>query len=242
MRDKVKGVLSILIMLGSFQMMLKTKYHYALGDYVLEFIGLNPWTGNHSGIHLTVLYFGGIFLIGIFLVEKFAVDRLHISRRRVFLIFVVCMTVISLTSTMVAKNIKKNSSELLAIGYNSKDSNISYKFEDKKYVEFVAEFELINYSDVKKIFNISIDSPYFRKNGIKEISFQTFDGEEANFELESNEAKFFSLNMNNYKVSGGNELQNGSGTGIIEEIVLTNNNGSKVRLYMNNFFGIELGK
>ena len=242
MNNKVRGGLSIFLMSIFFYMMVTTRYTHALGDYVIEFIGLKSWTGNYSGTHLTVIYFGILFIIGLFLVEKFAVGGLNISRRRVFFIFVVLMTVFSLTTGIVAKNIKKNSSGLLAIGYNSDTSSMNYRCEENKYVEFIAEFELTNYSDVKKIFNISIDSPYFRNDGIKEISFYTFEGELAIFELESNETKSFSLSLNDFKVSGGRKLQNGSGSGSIAEILLTDNNGNRVRLEKNNFWGIAINK
>lgn len=55
MNDKVKGGLSILFMAITFYMMVTTKYTRALGDYILEFVGLKSWTGDYSGIHLTTL-------------------------------------------------------------------------------------------------------------------------------------------------------------------------------------------
>jgi len=36
-------------------MMKTTTYTRALGDYVLEFIGLKSWSGKLAGTHLTVL-------------------------------------------------------------------------------------------------------------------------------------------------------------------------------------------
>lgn len=242
MNNKVKGGLSILLMSVTFYMMITTKYTHALGDYILEFIGLKSWTGDYSGVHLTVIYFGILFMIGLFLVEKYAIAGLNIRRRSVFFIFVALMTVFSLITGMTARNIKKNSSGLLAIGYNSSGSSMNYRSEDNKFVEFTAELELTNYSNEKKTFYLSIDSPFYREDGIEEISFYTLDGKPAIFELESNETKSFSLSLDNYNIVGGREFQNGSENGIIEEIVLTNHKGNKVRLDSTNFFGIELSK
>ena len=71
MGDKVKGVLSIFFMAVTFFMMVTTKYTHALGDYILEFIGLKSWTGDYSGTHLTVIYFGVLFIISLFVVGKY---------------------------------------------------------------------------------------------------------------------------------------------------------------------------
>lgn len=242
MNNKVKGGLSILLMSVTFYMMITTKYTHALGDYFLEFIGLRSWTGNYSGSHLTVIYFGILFFIGFFLVEKYIIGSLNIRRRSVFFIFIALMIVFSTITGMTARNIKKNSSGLLAIGYNSKGSSIYYRFEDNKLIEFTAKFELANYSNEKKTFYLSIDSPFYREDGIEEISFYTFDGTRAIFQLEGNETKSFFLSSNSYDIVGGRELQNGSESGTIEEIILTSDKADKVRLDSNNFFGIELSR
>lgn len=64
---KVKGILSLIFMTLSFFMMMDTKYNKALGDYVVESIGLKSWSAIDTGFHLTIIYFGILFLIGIFL-------------------------------------------------------------------------------------------------------------------------------------------------------------------------------
>jgi len=242
MSNKVKGGLSIFLMSVTFYMMLTTKYTNALGDYLLEFIGLRSWTGDYSGTHLTVIYFGILFMISLFIVKKYAIYDLNISRRKVFIIFVALMIVFSSITGMVARNIKKNSTGLLTIGYNSSGSSMNYKSKDYKYVEFTAEFELTNYSNKKKTFYITIDSPFYREDGIEEITFYTYDGERAVFELLSNETKFFSLSLDDYNVVGGRVYQNGYGSGTIQEIVLSNDSGNKVKLDSKNFFGIEISK
>jgi hypothetical protein len=143
---------------------------------------------------------------------------------------------------MTARNIKKNSSGLLTIGYNSKDSRLDYKAEENKFVEFTAEIELTNYSNEKKTFHLMIDNPFFREDGIAEINFYTFEGKQAIFELNSYETKSYLLSLDKYHIVGGREFQSGAGSGMIQEIVLMNDKGNKVRLDSNNFFGIELGR
>ena len=149
MTNKVKGILSILFMSVTCYMMITTKYTHALGDYVLEFIGLKSWTDDYSGTHLTVLYFGVLFIIGLFLVDKYAKNGLNIKGRTVFIIFVALMFMFTSITGMTARTIKTYSSGLLTIGYNSNGSSMNYKSDDKEFVEFTAEFKLTNYSKEK---------------------------------------------------------------------------------------------
>lgn len=240
MNNKTKSGILIFLMSITFYMMITTPYTHALGDYVLEFIGLRAWTGDYSGNHLTIIYFGILFMILLHLVGKYVIDDLNIRIRSVFLIFVVLVTVFYSITGMTASNIKKNSSGLLSIGYNPAHSSMDYRYEDNKFVEFTAEFELTNYSDEKKTFYLSIDSSFYREDGIDPISFYNFDGERAVFELEGNETKSFLLSLDNYNVVWDRNLQGGSGSGIVEEIVLSSDKYNKVRIGNKNFFGFEL--
>lgn len=102
MSNKIKGGVAIFLMSLLFYMMITTKYTYALGDYILEFIGVKSWTGNYSGFHLTIVYFGVPFIISLFIVEKYAVDLLNLRRTRVFLIFIALMTLFYLITGVIA--------------------------------------------------------------------------------------------------------------------------------------------
>jgi hypothetical protein len=222
--------------------MVTTPYTHALGDYILEFIGLKSWTGDYSGTHLTIFYFGTLFLIGLFLVRKYAIGALNMRSRNVFIIFVAIMIIFASFTGITARIIKKYSSGLLAIGYNSKDSSLNYRSDAKGFVEFAAEFELTNYSLEKKTFHITIDDFSYREDGTDVINIYTFDGEWATFELDSKETKFFSLSLDNYNVIGGIGNQYRSGDGVISALILRDDTGNKVKLEDKKFFGLELGR
>lgn len=82
MSNKLKGVFSIFFMTITSYMMITTNYTHALGDYVLQFFGLRAWTGDYSGTHLTVFYFGILFFISLFFVEKYVIDEKGLNIRR----------------------------------------------------------------------------------------------------------------------------------------------------------------
>lgn len=241
MKSKIKGGFSILLMSLIFYCMITTKYTHALGDYIVEFVGLNSWTGDYSGVHLTIIYFAIPFIISLLEVERHVIS-MNISRIHVFLVFIVLMTIFYLLTGLIVSNIKKNSPGLLSIAFNPENSSINYSTKDKEIVEFSAQFELINYSNEKRTFYISIDRSSYRQDGIEAISFYTINGEKAVFQLEGNETKIFSLNLNDYKVVGGRRFQNGSESGTIDDILLTDDEGDKVTLNRNNGFIAELSR
>ena len=119
MNNKVKAGLSMLLMCGSALMMKENKNMGSLGDYFLKFVGLKAWSKGDVGLHLTVVYFGILFVIGLLLVNKYVVEGLKIEKIKVFLIFVVVMTVLSSITQKGITTFKKYSLGLLAIGFNS---------------------------------------------------------------------------------------------------------------------------
>src|SRR5699024_10451251 len=107
MNDRMKAWLSIFFMTLCYHLMRTTTYSRALGDYILEFMGLNSWTGDYSGTHLTVVYFGILFLIMIVLVDRYAIKRLDYSKIRVFITFIILLKLFSLITALSVESIKK---------------------------------------------------------------------------------------------------------------------------------------
>lgn len=239
--NKIKAIGSILLMAISFFMTITTKYIRALGDYVLEFFGIQSWTGENTGLHLTVIYFGILFILSLYLVWKYVVDEFNIRRGYILLIFILLMTFFTLFTNITVKNIKKNSNGIFAIGYNyHNQSKVEYNSKDYKYTDFKAEFELTNYSDSKKSFYISIDSPYYRDENVSPIDIYDKDGTKAIFELEGREKRRFIIDIKDYDIVGGLELLNGSGEGIIPEIIISDNEGNRLRLDHEDIFGNKI--
>lgn len=224
----------------SFYMMITTKYTHALGDYVLEFIGLKSWTAEYSGIHLTIFYFSILVILGLYLVRKYVIDGLGIRTRNVIFLFIAFITIFSLVTNAAVISIKKHSNGLLSVGYNSRNSKMDYKSEVMKYTEFNAEIQMTNYGNKSKEFYLTIDSPFYRKEGIKHIDIFTKDGNRAIFRLNADETKTLKINLDEYVIKGGRLSLNGSG--IIDEIILTDMQGNIIRLDDNNFFGIEISR
>lgn len=223
-------------------MMLKTRYTRALGDYVLEFSGLKSWTNEYSGIHLTIFYFGTLTILGLYLVRKYVVIKLGIRRRNVILLFIAFITIFSFVTNITVVNMKKHSDGLKSVGFNSKNSRIEFQSREMEYTDFNAEIHMINYGDQGKEFYLTIVSPFHRRDGIMHIDIFTKDGNRAVFKLNSNETKIFRINLNEYKICGGNFLLNGGGNGIIQEVILTDTKGNSIRLNDDNFFGVEIGR
>ena len=240
--NKIKGIIAIFFLSISFYMMKTTTYTRALGDYVLEFIGLKSWSGEFRGMHLTVIYFGILTIVLLYVVLNFAVGKCGIRKRWVLLLVIVFINMFSFITNGVAKNIKRNSDGLGTIGLNSENSKMEYKSKDMQYTKFNAEIELVNYGDESKEFSMTIDDLYYKEDGIKDIDIFTKDGKKTVFKLEGNETEIFRINLDEYKILGGRVSQNGGGNGVIEDIILTDENNNKIKLDKNNFFGVELSE
>lgn len=221
-------------------MMITTKYIHSLGDYVLEYIGLNSWTGEYTGTHLTIIYCVILSFLGIILVQKYVIKDLKIRPPNVLLIFIALVTVFTIVTNTTVLSIKRNSDGLLSIGYTSENSTISYKSKDKKYTEFNAEIEMTNYGKETKKFYLTIISPFTRYEQHELINIYTKDGDKAVFTLDSKETRVFKINLSDYNIDGGMLPMNGSGSGRGIEIILSDTEGNAIRLDDNNFFGVVI--
>lgn len=201
--NKIKGIIGIFFLSISFYMMKTTTYTRALGDYVLEFIGLRSWSGELTGMHLTVIYFGVLTIILLYVVLKFAVEEWGIRKRWVLLLVIVFINLFSFINDATVRNIKKNSNGLRTIGFNAENSKIEYQSKDMKYVKFNAEIEIVNYGNESKEFYMTINDLDYREDGLNGIDICTKDGKKAIFELEGNENEVFKINLDEYKILGG---------------------------------------
>jgi len=239
MKNKKIAKLSIFMLSLTFFMMVDTKYHRALGDYILEFIGLESWTGNQGGFHLTIVYFGILFFMSLYFVGKYAIEKEKISSMKIFIFFVIIVYMIYTTTAFMAKSIKRNSEGLYSIAYLSENSELEYRSIENKITEFNASFTLENYSKKSKTFNISIDSPWVRRNGISPIEIYDLNGSKVSFYLMGNERRTFHINLEKYKINGGMRFSSGGFRGDISEIVLSNDDNEKVYLKGDGFFLIK---
>lgn len=124
---KIKGSIVIFFLSISFYIMKTTTYTRALGDYVLEIIGLKIWSGKLTGTHLTVIYFGVLTLILLYVVLKFAVEKWGIRKRWALLLVIVFINLFSFITDATVRNIKKNSNGLRTIGFISENSKMEYQ-------------------------------------------------------------------------------------------------------------------
>lgn len=239
----IKGVLLIFFLSITYYMTITTTYTRALGDYVIEFLGLKSWSGNnYMGTHLTAIYFGILTLILMALVFRFVADEWKIKKRWVFLLIFLFVYIFSYITDAAVIKIKKNSDGLKTISYNYEKSKIEYQSRDMNYTKFNAEIEMTNYGNERKQFYIKINDLHNKEDGLNGIDVLTKDGNKAVFELEGNETMIFSINLNDYKISGGRASKNGGGSVTIKDLVLTDENNNKIRLDKNNFFGTELNE
>lgn len=240
MKRYAQAALAIVFMTLTVFMMMETRSIGALGDYALEALGLRSWTGDGTGFHLTILYFGALFLVSLGLVRKYAVEAIPLSKRTIFIWFVVLMILFFNASGAIAQSIKANSPGLLAIGYNAESSRLEYRRESNAYTAFEAKFHLTNYSDTSQSFTLSIPVPYGNPESPTPIRLHTPEGGETVYRLRPHESRIFHLTLADCIPVGGPLMQDGGGSGTIQSLILTNEQGSTVCLTNRDFWGTLL--
>lgn len=237
MSKKRKAYLPVLIMSVLFFMMIDTRYARPLGDYVFEFLGLNSWTGDQTGLHLSVIFFGVVFLVAIQFVQKYAMDELNMSWKRIVVYSFGLTSFFSFATGIVAKSIKANAGGLLAIGIE-KRSNLSYEFNGERYTQYDVDITLKNYSNEEQAFYLILDDPA----GMGSAQLYNVDGDEKFFRLQGKEQKTFSITAENAQLKEMNlpDYDWASGNGSIDRLILSNESGEKVQMTDSNFIGETL--
>lgn len=239
MIKKIKGFLSIFFMSLAFFMMVDTRYVRPLGDYVVEFIGLSSWTGDQTGLHLSVIYFAIIFIGLILLVQKYAIKDLAIQARTVFIYFIGLNLLFTLMISGVVRTIKGNSEGLLAIGIEQK-SDLTYEFNGKRYIQYDLDITLKNYSDIEQTFYLTVDE----RDGMGSAQLKSLDTADELFHLSGNEQRRFFLTAEHvvFEAVDLPDYDWANGTGRIDRLILSNERGEKVQLEDRDFLGINLVK
>jgi hypothetical protein len=241
---RINGLLSLIFMTLSFFMMQNTKYSKALGDYILEFIGLKSWTDGDTGTHLTVIYFGVLFLIGLYFVTVNVVVGWNKRRRVVLLYSVVLLLIYNFFISSIFVLIKSNSDGLLSIGFeNTNDSYLEYTSIDKNKIDyFKIKFELKNYSSEEKSFSIQLVNTYLEEYNSGLLIIYKKNGNIAVFSLLPNEAKEFVITTSDYYLEEGinSDVNVNSFRGSIDRIILSDQQGNEIYLDNREFFGITV--
>lgn len=162
--NKTKGIGAIFFLAISVHLMVTTRYAYALGDYLLLWLGLRPWSGRFTGTyflgtHYTIFYFGILSILALILVKKYAFQKANIRGRNIFIIFVILLCALNFLTNATVKIVKANSEGLKVMGIDNTDSFMDCQFKDGEFVEVRAEIELTNYSDNLVEFRMKLIKP-----------------------------------------------------------------------------------
>lgn len=236
MSGKTKGYLWMLITSLSFYMCLDTRYSPALGDSVLNFLGLKAWSGGDKGLHITLIYFGIIILYGYFSMTKYWIIPYKVQRKKILTIFIVLVMLIHFIFIGLLIGIKSNSNELLSIGMlRGNTGKYSIRYKDNEIQKFEIEFELINYSSETQKFGIE----FTRYNSDDNITVYDSNGELAIFELGGKESRKFNIDLEDYLLSGSDIEAGGTGSfsGSIDNIFLIDEEKDVVKIGKDDFLG-----
>lgn len=238
MKNKLKAIASLLLMATSLFVMIDTKHFNAVGDTLLKSVGIAPWTGDHTGIHMTVIYFGIVFLLSFPLVRIFFMARYKKSLSHVLVILAILITGMTQMTEMTINRIKADSDGVYSIEYLEEGSYFEYSYDEGKLIDLVVLFTLKNHSQEDRDFKVSLDSNWMRNERDGYIKILNKDGSFATFNLHGKEEETFAMTLLNYNLSD-NRVFTGRGGGEIKNLIIEDAN-HRIKLSDDYFFGLEL--
>lgn len=230
------------LMLMSFIMMFDTKYLRAPGDYLLGAIGLKAWTGHMSGIHLTVVYFGILFIVSLVLIEKHIVQTNIMKWKKVCLLLGIGTCAYVVIGSTSVQLVMRNSDTITSIEYQSEIGHLDFQKEEDVFTDFKIDFKLYNYSKEERLFFIDIDSSWRREDGKPPIQIFDSNGERAVFYLSGEEERVFHLTEADYQLSDGRREGHYSSNGILDELILTDMEGRFIVLTHDKSYNLRLSQ
>ncbi len=235
-KNKVKAIGSILLMAVSIILMKESPRYGALGDYLLEAMGIASWTSDNTGGHLTVIYLLVVLMFSIIFTRIYVIDHYKVKWSSALFYVIVLISLMSHVVDSVITNIKSDADGLQSIEYIDEGNVFEYKWRDGVLEDFVMVFTLKNYSDEDHDFLVTIDSRWMRGDGLDPIQILNKDGTVASFSLFEHQEKTFVITPYKYTYSGGKTFDNGGGNSSIQEVILTSDD-QEVKLSNNDFFG-----
>lgn len=227
MKKKIKSYGLIIVLAIIFYLMLSTPHSRALGDIVLELIGLKAWTDGYNGMHLTVIYFGIIFFIVYMLYKRITIDESNKKIKHKLLLFICSVTILYLSHSAIVHMMMQNADGLSSIAITSSGNSYQYTIVNGELEEFECEFSLTNYSREAKHFSVA---GYI--NNITKFEIYNKQGELAKFYLHSKGSSIYKINNDNFeiKVNSIDMQQYSGGSGIIDSLILIDDNGNSTKI------------
>ncbi|TAH67134.1 MAG: hypothetical protein EWM47_09370 [Anaerolineaceae bacterium] len=236
MKTKFKLYGPIILLALIFYMMLSTPHSRALGDIVLESIGMKSWTDGYTGTHLAVIYFGILFFIVFNVYSWYVNDDVKKNRLNKILLFIGSVTIIYLAHSTFVHMAVGNAEGLNTIAIAPSGNFYDYKIADGEIQEFEYEFELTNYSRDSKNFSIN----GYLNNMIR---FEVLDknGTMAKFNIREKGNVTYNINNENFiiKVYGIDKQFSAGGRGIIDSLILLDEESNPTKVIKLRDRGIE---
>lgn len=235
MTEKLKYNISLIAIAIILFMGIETKHLNALGDYLLESIGLNAYSNGDKGVHYTaVIVVVLVIMIGAYMKKI----EFRYQFRVIFVIIIGCMVLFTYTTDSIAELVKGNTDGINAIGINSDASWAEYSTNRDGLDRFTAAVELINYSHNTIDFQIEIVNSF--DDTAETIKILNSSGEEATFRLTDKEIKMFEITDSQYIIEGvyGKDGTSYSAFGI--NVIVRDATGNELLLSDDKFRGLKV--
>ena len=235
---KIIGISLMMIVFA--YMMTDTMYLKAIGDYVLEMLGLPAWSNGDMGLHLTIFYFGIPFLVCFF----WLLQRLGKQNRKpvVFVVLILGVVILSFLTTQGVLLTKTVSDNLYALTYHDENAKVEYRVDGGVIKKFICQVTLTNHGSEPQQFELSIKGLRAFEEEDEILTILNEKGYPASFRLDGKESRTFVIEYPEYMPSVMLRYNNGGFSGTVQTILLTDAITGKTYEFSERFQGLILGK
>ncbi|WDV44724.1 hypothetical protein PV797_14520 [Clostridiaceae bacterium M8S5] len=230
MKNKILAVTSLLLTIIALSMMLSTRYFPALGDYVLQAIGIEAWT---NGKHIAILYFLIPMMIGLIGINKYCYKQLKIKYKEIVILICISIFIFNIALNGYAKWSKQNAEGLLSIEFIGEQSMHDFDTNNKEIVKFDGEVKLKNHSNKKQQFHLGIKTScndlYCTSNKYGYVAYNE-DNKPLMITLEPNSERNIKVDFKN-NVDDITFISNCGSGGKIDEVILFNDDKAVILTY-----------
>ena len=243
LRNKILGIGSVFLASVALFLLISTPYYPALGDLLLEKVGLRAWSHGDTGFHLTLIYCMVLVCIGFMGMAEYLYNEYPKIRNKGKWLVLGAMIILVTGSNKYAEFSKSMQPGLKAIQFLYDESNFEYEYEGEKILNARGLLEFKNYSNTSRSFYVKyipddeLSSQFSKKEF---IGFESGKESSKLIQVAPKSTSKIKVDFNqNMILSNGDKVSSGSGSQSIQTIIIYNDQ-EQVKFTGDTFMGITV--
>ncbi len=243
LKNKILGIGSVALAAVALFLLISTPYYPALGDLLLEKVGLRAWSHRDTGFHLTLLYCMVIICIGFMGMSEYLYKEYPKTYNKGIWIVLGVTALLVTGGNKYVEFSKSMQPGLKAIQFLYDKSKFEYEYEGEKVLKASGILEFKNYSKTSRSFYVKYipDDEFSSQFSEKElIGYERRKESPKLIRVAPRSTSKIQVDFNKNKVlSNADKESRGCGTQSIQTVIIYNDQ-EQVKFTGDNFIGITV--